>query len=825
MDRAYTKRSRASPNDQAGVERHSKKNKKQNRHYQNPVFVGCWGCWGGSSQDVADFIESVMRNEGFVHSEGHACILRHHSLQEECRHCLEMATEDLAEKACYLNGLFFLKATLRIGRGIGLSRRWTPKFSSWNEYYLHRYGNNSPDTYKWLNVMVKCGSGTCDPALGDRLRKFLNQNMSQHLLCSGDAIRSLISTGPKNNNSFYVEMESPLLTELLCYFDEISFENSRVKIHRLHGWEGPKPKYRNFRDFKKRGDFFHLFFLCRYPTDWRWEEIRIFLNERIQQMEMARDDDVPIINVSLDRENGCLALLTEGGKAKEFILRLNDQTLPGFGIIQASSEYSKDRSHPTIPETISNAKATEDQQKTSALSLPHKKPSIADECKVYVYHLPSGVNGNDFVNTFANTVKEHGTIDGIEKAIVKSSMCRSTGIHCLTMSSEYLVDMVIRLNNIKLPGFGTLLIGRDPLGSDYASRILNLELPNGYKSKTNQEIMFLIDQKMAEHGLSSRNTAVSRCWRTSNSNKTHRSVEMLNSVMAEKLMYLNGMPMIDGSEWILCLRRHEHFKAYGVAPKYTSYTDFVKRMHTESVKPVSTSTCTDIAPKYTSYIDFVKRMHTESVKPVSKSTCTDTRAGAGTTEEQQQNSPQTKSGTAGDHDALAAVREENIRLKERIPLENENKRLKHEVEALSKSNLEKVERECEVRKQLSTLKDRLSAREQEVAVLEKGNSDLASDLATAQQQLNDVHKSWQEQVSELSLKQIEIDGLNRQVQELQNQSQNDTESLLEERNEKKLATDRIHQLQTDYKELDVSRSRPIDGANKSSAQTSVKKAR
>jgi DNA repair exonuclease SbcCD ATPase subunit len=120
--------------------------------------------------------------------------------------------------------------------------------------------------------------------------------------------------------------------------------------------------------------------------------------------------------------------------------------------------------------------------------------------------------------------------------------------------------------------------------------------------------------------------------------------------------------------------------------------------------------------------------------------------------------------------------------------------------------------------QLSTLKDRLT-------VSEKGNSDLASDLATAQQQLNDVHKSWQEQVSELSLKQIEIDGLNRQVQELQNQSQNDTESLLEERNEKKLATDRIHQLQTDYKELDVSRSRPIDGANKSSAQTSVKKSR
>jgi hypothetical protein len=750
MDQAKRKRSRASHHNQAGVERHSKKNKKQNGHYQNPVFVDFWG---GSSQDVADFIESVLRKEGLVLRD--ECILRHHSMQEECCHCLEMATSGLAEKACYLNGLFFQKACLRIQRS--KHHGPTPKFSSWNEYYLYRYGKNSPDTYKWLHVVVKGGSGTCDPALGDRLRKFLNQNMSQHLLCAGDAIISLFSISRgKNHYSFFVEMVSPLLTELLCYFDQISFENSMVQIRRLHGWEGPKPKYQNFRDFKKRGDVFHLFFLFRYPTDWRCEEIRIFLNERIQQMGMTRDDDVPIINVSLDHENGCLALLTEGRKAKECILRLNDQTLPGFGIIQLSSEYSKDRSHPTIPETTSKAKATTDQQKTSAPSLPHKKPSIADECKVYVYHLPSGMNGNDLFNTFANAVKKRGMIDGIENAIVKISMCKSTGIHCWTMSSEYLVDMIIRFNNMKLPGFGTFQIGRDPLGSDYASRILNLELPNGYKEISCVEIKSLIDQKMAENGLSTRTAAVSRCWKTQKTG-AHRSVEMINSVMAEKLMYLNGMPMIDGSKWILCLRRHGRFNACGIAPKYTSYTDFIKRRRTKSTKPVS------------------------------ESTCADTRAGAG---------------IAGDHDALAAARVKNIRLKARIAVENENKRLKHEVEALSKSNLEKVERECMVREQLLTLKDRLSAGEQEVKVLEKGNSDLASDLATAQQQLNDVHKSWQEQVSELSLKQIEIDGLSRQVQELLSQSQKDTASLLEERNEKKLVTDRIHQLQTDYKELD-----------------------
>jgi ATP-dependent Lon protease len=93
---------------------------------------------------------------------------------------------------------------------------------------------------------------------------------------------------------------------------------------------------------------------------------------------------------------------------------------------------------------------------------------------------------------------------------------------------------------------------------------------------------------------------------------------------------------------------------------------------------------------------------------------------------------------------LQQQQQQQNHLKERITLDNENKRLKqHEVEALSKSNIEK------------------------------------------QSTLNDVHKSWQEQVSELSLKQIEIDRLSRQVEELQNQSQNDTESLLEERNEKK----------------------------------------
>lgn len=770
-----------------------------------------------------------MRKEFFFYKG--LCVIESRALSTG-GYCLEMATEDLAQKACYLNGIFFEGHSLRIHRDKNCVS--TPRFSSWNEYYFHTHEKNSSDTHKWIHV-TRGSDQKCDTGVGEKIAKFMNRTIKAHQLCHIDAIKAVTLIPTKQQNSFFFETQSLVLTGLLCYFDGIIFEGSPLMIRRLDGWKGPKPKYRNYNDFKKKGDNFNIFFLRQYPADWRLEEIKSFLNGKMSELKGFKQLNGKIgyiVDVSPFDERECLALLAVGEEVKQYIRCLNEQTLSGFGVILSSSEHTEATSRRSFSEATANAIAKA-KQSASPVSLQDRAaPTSNNDKTVYVYDLPSGMNVTQFCDIFSDTVRKKGLLDdGVEKPIVQFSVCDATNNIALTMATEELVDIILFFNNVQFPGFGTLQIGRDPLGGEFSSRVVNIVLPKEWENKTSKQIRSIITRNMRLNGILTGDTAVVSCLSTTGAgtSQARRHLKMLNSDLAEKLMYLNGMPLGNESEGELCLSRHEDYE--GPAPKFSSYAAFMKSRETNSSKPASEPAASELSE---GVAHIVEKEHGKSNKTASGSTG-DPEISASSRDAPAKSASaahdcasgairagRSETGTISNPDGSEANTEETRRLENRIALENENKRLKLEVDALSKSNLQKVEIKSKVKNRLSSLRDQLAARQQQVAAVRKNNSDAASELTEAQQRLDAVHKSWQEQVAELSSKQIEIDDLSKQVQELQRQAQNVTDSLLEERRAKKLVTDKVHKLQAEYRELKSGNSRPSDGDRSTATQALIK---
>jgi hypothetical protein len=134
---------------------------------------------------------------------------------------------------------------------------------------------------------------------------------------------------------------------------------------------------------------------------------------------------------------------------------------------------------------------------------------------------------------------------------------------------------------------------------------------------------------------------------------------------------------------------------------------------------------------------------------------------------------------------LAAIRNENERLKKELAREEEIKNLKDEIAVLSKSNLCASEQASKVRMEYSEVKVTMSTQDEEMAEMRRKVTGLAQDLVTAQAQLNAVHQSWQEQVVIISEKDKAIQEKNQKITELayqlfllQKHSKDVTQSLL-----------------------------------------------
>eukprot|EP00980_Cylindrotheca_fusiformis_P026220 scaffold15515_cov117-Cylindrotheca_fusiformis.AAC.1 len=758
-----TDRKRACPGNLTWKERQAQKKTKHNdrcRVYNNVVFLDLRK---GDGDDAVEFIERTMTKEGWV-VYGDDCVLRYHYVSAT-KVCLEMATEDLADKACYLNRIFFQNDRVLILPKLCQAKS-RPKFSSWNAYHWYTHGRDSSDHFEWVRVFVSRRLNNDGKKIsGGRLMELLNQRMLSHRLCTGDPIVAVTSIPTKRRDSFFMKTKSPFLTEMLCCFNGINIETETLEIRRLQDWHGPAPRYRDYREFRERGVHFHLFRLSRYPAHWRNQEIQDFLNERCKDIRNAGDLYDPIVEINREEEHGCLVLLMEGQDTTELVLQLNRQGFKDFGVIETYGDSSscQQQSPPKLA------------QANSSLPHEHDNTLAVNDCNVYVYDLPSELSISEFCNSFNIAVRENMSSDAcIERPIVERKLCTSTGNYCLTMANGELADTIIASNSVELPDKLTIKIGRDPFGGDYSTHVVKLRLPQRFEQLSHMELRRVIDQKMKDHGLLSESTAtaISRCWSTKAPSASHRALRMLDSDKAEKVTYLNGMPMYDDGNALLSIFRHNDYS--GPVRKFSSYASFLESKQAASDKPPSSRACMDTVGS-SRIGDLNQGMF---LNTTCKKSCT-----------------AVEKGTASSRTSAAAVTDDAVRAQKRIALEKENSHLKLQIEALSKSNLQKVELKAKLKKQISILNDQLSERQQTAVKLRENRTETTSELTILQRRLNDVHTSWQEQVSELALKQVEIDGLNNQVQQLQKQSQTLTHSLFEERKVKKLVTDSTHKFQ------------------------------
>eukprot|EP00980_Cylindrotheca_fusiformis_P007201 scaffold1525_cov142-Cylindrotheca_fusiformis.AAC.1 len=792
-----TNRKRAFSDDSPGEERPSPK--RRNCHcYKDHVFLQVPPA---SLDDAIEFIERTMAQEGWL-DYGDDCVLRHHQIKEEL-HCLEMASWDLAEKACCLDRVFFQNYQVRINKGFSAR----PKFSCWNEYFWHTHGRNATDTYEWVHVSEKLLDKDCDYIGGDGLVEFLNKKMLRHRLCTLDAIVAItpLSCRAQEKVSYFVKARTPFIAEMLCCFSGIKHKKSRLLISRLHGWHGPKPRYRCYGEFIARGDQFNLFYLSRYPADWDNEKIRSFLNEKCKDLQKPEDQNDPIVDINRDEKTGCLVLVIFGPDSKDLVELLNEEDRHGFGPIE---RYSS--------------------------------------CNVYVYRLPAHADISKFCSDL-NSIRP-----GV-KLIEDRRFCTLSGIHCLTMPNAGVARSFAKLFHSEVPRMDSVRMGQDPLDCDYRTHVVTVELSEKDKNISNADLISVIDRKMKDYGLLSATTAISRCWYArslslSPSNSVHRALTMIDADKAEKITYLNGMPLHDDSDAVLSIRRHDDYT--GPGPKYSSYAAFMESRKAESAKrpsdsfkdaknfsvmgeqhpvkspPRETSRCCGGEDSAALIEDVDSNLGKAVGHDSLESSCgaansEDDAAGngaAGTSPEERTDtrtdrdpsSPTAAEATVDGPPSVAAPLDDAVRKEKRIALENENSHLKLQIEALSNSNLQKVELKAKLNNQISNLRDQLVERQQAVTLLRKNNIESTTEVMILQSRLNDVHTSWQEQVSDLALKQVEIEGLNNQVKQLQKQSQNVTDSLLDERKLKKHVKETTRNFQMKHEELENQRR---DGPN------------
>ena len=195
--------------------------------------------------NVVEFINNTMRSAGLSQSIRNSNAIIGSKLFGNMW-CLYAASEEIAEKAAFMNGIRFNDRVFKIERH--RSHR-VQRFSCWNEFFLDKYGRNDPVIDR--EVFVSCTGRPMDKGV---LQNHLHKKMVDFDLQQGNRpsilhIRRLKTRGTK----FLFEMASPELAERLCYLSGISFEGTNIGLERSNDWKnlnGP-PKYRNYQEFLK----------------------------------------------------------------------------------------------------------------------------------------------------------------------------------------------------------------------------------------------------------------------------------------------------------------------------------------------------------------------------------------------------------------------------------------------------------------------------------------------------------------------------------------------------------------------------------------------
>lgn len=193
-------------------------------------------------QDTMAFINQIMRNEGFT-DEGSDAMIGYRAIGLTAWH-LETSSKKLAEEACYLNGIHFRNVPLHIARTKDCKA--VPRFSNWNEYHLFRYGKNDHNTE--ISIHVHVGKPKNKHELPERkLIGELRKKLKDHDLGGEDAIKSSIKLP---SGTFVLVMKSPREADTICYLNGLVVEKDHtVHVHRRREWEGPPPKFRNYKEF------------------------------------------------------------------------------------------------------------------------------------------------------------------------------------------------------------------------------------------------------------------------------------------------------------------------------------------------------------------------------------------------------------------------------------------------------------------------------------------------------------------------------------------------------------------------------------------------
>ena len=196
--------------------------------------------------EVVNFMNDIMRQEGFAESiNNEDCIVNFGQCKSMNHYWLGIATEQLVNYVCWLNGIFFRGTQLTVRRHIDATGD-KPKFSCWNEYHLHRYGTNDSAVETHVHTYI---DDKKFPISGDNLVIFFNKKLSQ-LGFTQKAIDGFYATGP---GSFVMTCKSTQDAECLLYLNQIYLEGTtrRVYLRRPKEWEGPSPKFSNYTELMK----------------------------------------------------------------------------------------------------------------------------------------------------------------------------------------------------------------------------------------------------------------------------------------------------------------------------------------------------------------------------------------------------------------------------------------------------------------------------------------------------------------------------------------------------------------------------------------------
>lgn len=263
--------------------------------------------------DVVGFVNKVMRKEGFSQSIGNEDAILNFTRFAENSYRLVMANEEVAEKVCYLNKMNYRDNLLRIslGRGNTWSSR-PPRFLSWNEYYLTRYGVNDPIVA--VQIFAHCEQRVEGPSLV----AYLNQKLAEYELCHHDAIKGFREIASR---SFILQMQSPQVADRICYLNNISVGSTVVHLQRPQDWSGPQAKYSGLLEFLRARSEEKRIRNQGNQTHDPPEE-----HEMIEILDDSDDDDVVVLydnkeeialQAEKDRLKAVLGTLTKSTQAKD----------------------------------------------------------------------------------------------------------------------------------------------------------------------------------------------------------------------------------------------------------------------------------------------------------------------------------------------------------------------------------------------------------------------------------------------------------------------------------------------------------------------------